>query len=481
MLGMEGFEFGAGSVFTRDESVQCRRHYTIFAMNASQRLVRLSLLLVVAVASAGCLRIETASPQRFVQPDATPSSREHDAVPSGSIWPVRWSDGEAMGAIVPIEGPLSAWAGVRLGADHFLRGDPDDRADAQAVARIAGAEEGYQYVLEGPGCFILQRSDDGRSARSTSSTPNEMFKFVSGREVREKQGFTVVKIERSWFAYYDATTDESRGLLVVAPGLFGVPEPVNDRFVEISQQHGWSVLRLLAPPSRFTEHTKFEIDRQDLSIAAQAIAHELGDRAAETAYAIEAGVQRVHALRPELAERQHVLVGMSGGAIAATTIATRTPDLYDAIVYIAGGSNFLMTNEESNYASWVKAIQFDWGNDIPDRAEREEFMAALNEAYLEHAHLDAYNLAPQMRDKKILMLHGSTDKAVPAQYGDQLWSRLGEPERWVFPVGHELLFITLNAQTVRVMRWLDEHLVEPDHSVDSEPEPKPDAASVTRP
>lgn len=363
-----------------------------------------------------------------------------------------------MGAIVPIEGPLNMWAGVRLGPDHFLRGDVEDLFDAKAVAQLAGAQEGYQYILEGPGCFIMQSADDDRQARTTTSNPDAMFKFVSGRELGDMQGFKLVKIERSWFAFYDAATERARGLLVIAPGLFGVPEPVNDRFVEISRESGWSVLRMLAPPSRFTEHTKFTLDPGNLTPAAVAIADELGDRAAETAYAIEAGVQRVHSLRPNLANMHHVLVGMSGGAIAATTVAVRTPDLYDAIVFIAGGSNFLMTNEGSNYASWVQAIQFDWVGDEPHRTERERIMERLSEAYLEQAPLDAYNLAPQLRDKPVLMLHGSTDRAVPAAYGEQLWERLGQPERWVFPVGHELLFITLNAQTARIMRWLEEHL-----------------------
>jgi fermentation-respiration switch protein FrsA (DUF1100 family) len=119
-----------------------------------------------------------------------------------------------------------------------------------------------------------------------------------------------------------------------------------------------------------------------------------------------------------------------------------------------------MTNEGSNYASWVQAIQFDWVGGEPDRSRRDRVMESLSEAYLEHAPLDGYSLAPQLRDKPVLVLHGSTDKAVPAAYGDQLWERLGEPERWVFPVGHEILFVTLNAQTARIMRWLDEHLPE---------------------
>jgi pimeloyl-ACP methyl ester carboxylesterase len=412
-------------------------------------------LLVAASAPAGCFRIQTASPYRL-QPVSVPEARPtHPTHAPDSVWPDRWTATDRMGAIVPIEGPLSAWIGVRLGPEHYLRGGPEDSTDAEAVAQNAGATTGYQYVLEGPGSFIFERATDGSRGRSTSSDPAEMFKFVSGRSLGTIQSITVVRIERTWMAYYDAATDDTRGLLVLVPGLFGVPEPVDDRFVEMCRQDGWAVLRLLAPPSRFTARATFTIDPLDLGSSARAIARELGDRAAETAYAVDAGVEHVHELRPDLADATHVLVGMSGGAIAAPTVNARTPARYDAVVLIAGGCNFLLTNEYSNYADWVQAIQYDWGEREPTRAERRDIMEKLSKEYLAQAPLDGYQLARLLRDRPVLMLHGKVDRAVPAQYGEELWERLGKPERWVFPVGHELLFLTLNAQTARILDWVD--------------------------
>ena len=426
-------------------------------MFAQRSLIVPAALLVATTLMGGCFRVEAASPLRLTQSEGSSSSASAVAPATGaSIWPKRWSATDAMGAIVPVEGPLSAWAGVRLGPEHYLRGGPDERTDAEAVARIAGTDTGYQYVLEGPGSFIFQRSDGDRKARWTSSSPAEMFKFVSARPLGTMQDITVVSLERTWMAYYDAATEETRGLLVLVPGLFGVPEPVNDRFVEMCREDGWAVLRLLAPPSRFTARSTFRVDEMDLDASAEPIARELGQRAAEVAYAVEAGMQHVLDSHPGLESLPHALVGMSGGAIALSTVHARTPERWDAAVFIAGGSNFLLTNEHSNYASWVQALQFDWGGTEPAAAERAQIMERLGQRYLDAAPLDAYHLAPLLRDKPVLVLHGKTDKAVPAVYGDQLWERLGEPERWVFPVGHEILFITLNAQTARILRWLDE-------------------------
>lgn len=427
-------------------------------MFAERSITVRTAFLLAALLLAGCFRVESASPWRL-ESSTIPAARP--ASPSqapDTIWPERWTVGKAMGAIVTLDGPLSAWRGVRLGPEHYLRGGPEDRADAEAVAKVAGTDTGYQYVLEGPGSFIFERVPEGERGRMTSSAPAEVFKFVSGRSLGSVQGVSVIKIERTWLAYYDAAAPETRGLLVLVPGLFGVPEPVNDQFVELCRQDGWAVLRLLAPPSRFTARATFTIDQTDLEASAGPIARELGDRAAEVAYAVEAGVSHVHDLRPDLSASPHVLVGMSGGAIALSTVHARTPERYDEVVFIAGGSNFLLTNEYSNYASWVQALQYDWGPTEPSTVERRAIMAKLSDAYLPQAPLDAYNLARLLRDKPVLMLHGKTDKAVPAEYGDQLWERLGKPERWIFPVGHEILFVTLNAQTGRILRWVDEHL-----------------------
>lgn len=411
---------------------------------------------LLALASTGCMRIQYAQPQAL---ESAPAAARVASPSIGTnLWPDRLDASGRMGVIRTYSqepASLSHWASARLGPEHHLRGTRVDTADVFALALAARptiiADQEFTYLLEGPGSFIFQHSPDKR-ARVTDSTPEAMLAFVSGRR---GQADSVI-IERTWMGYYDSASEPARGLIVMMPGLFGVPEPVNDRFTELCRQSGWAVLRLLAPPSRFTERVTFKIDREDIEGSARRIADELGQRAAEAAYAVEAGVEHVHGLRPDLVERPHVLIGMSGGAMVLPTVHARTAEQWDAAVMVAGGSNFLLINDESNYAPWVEAMHFDYGQPrLTSRAQREIF-DQVAARYLDVAPLDGYHLAGQMRGKPMLMLHGSADRAVPAKYGDELWERLGKPERWVYPAGHELLFITLNAQTPRVLRWLDE-------------------------
>ncbi|GAB4385312.1 MAG: hypothetical protein Kow0022_10730 [Phycisphaerales bacterium] len=433
----------------------------MLSMRKKRIRLAMRMLGLAVLALPGCVRIqEAAGPVRFGADASATAPRSNGERTAGSIWPKRWSKVPgARGAIVPLDGPLSEWVGVRLGENHYLRSTPLDARDVEALARVAGKNTGYQYELEGPGAFIFKSVEFDWEKRATDSSPDAMFKFISGRPVGSKQGVEEVMIERTWFAYYDAAASTPpRGLIVIVPGLFGVPEPVNDRFVEICRADGWAVLRLLAEPSRYTERVRFEIDLADLDSAAQAIADEFAQRAAETAYAVDAGVRHVHALRPGLRSKRHVLIGMSGGAMASPTVYALDPDRFDAAVLIAGGANFLLINEESNYAGWIKAIDFDWKGAELSADEKTRVMKDLAEKYLARCPLDGYHLAPQMRQTPVLVLQGSNDRAVPAKYGDLLWERLGKPERWLYRAGHEWIFLTLNSVTPQILKWLDERL-----------------------
>lgn len=432
-------------------------------MNRSRLNIPHALLwLLLVLALPGCMVIQPGSVTSTLVAGSSRASVSDDragddAETIDEAWPERWGTGgqHIKGVIEPVEGPLDSWVGVRLGKHHQLRAAEEERA---AMDRLASGEPGaglYRYRGEGPGSYVFVRRFEDRAPESADNPdePAAMFRFISAQRAHETGGVPHLDIERTWFALYDpAPNAEPRGVIVLLPGMFGTPEPVIHTTIRRLRGGGWSVLRMLSHPGRFTQKSSFEIDPSALEAAGADIASVFNQRAAEVAYSVDAAIDHTHTLRPELANQRHVLLGMSGGAMALPTVHARSPQRYDAAVLIAGGANFLRINMLSNYASWIDSVELSWTEGAPARAERERLL----EQYLRHATLDAYHTAPLLEGKPVLVFHAARDKAVPAITGEQLWRRLGEPERWVFPVGHELIFGALPFQLDRMLTWLDE-------------------------
>lgn len=432
----------------------------------------LALLLTPLVALPGCIvRVQHAalagtSPgtdQAYLHAATRTDAPATDDPATPSLpWPDRWGhDAGVRGVILPVEGPLSIWKGVWLGEHHFLRAAQTEYDDAAALAKALAIPSGFRFRTEGPGSFIFARDAayDGPDAKPlpspTATDPAVVFKHVSATVTQTWDKVPGIEIQRTWFALYDPATLEPRGTLVILPGMFGTPEPVINSLVLSMRQRGWSVLRMLSHPSRFTERVEIPVDTTHPEHAAEELADLLTDRAAECAYAAHAAIAHAHTLRPALTERPTVLMGMSGGAIALPTVHALDPDRFDAAILIAGGVNFLRINIESNYADFIDAIHLDWtpnepGLGKPTRAQAD----ALCDAYLQRALLDAEFTAPLLASTPTLIIHASADRAVPAHLGDRLWTLAGEPERWTMPLGHELLFLTLPTQASRLDAWL---------------------------
>jgi len=427
----------------------------------------------LALALTGCMVIQSGSVTSALvsrgSSSAAPSKPE-TAPASNAIaeaWPERWGRaGERVkGVIEPVEGPLDSLVGVRLGEHHQLRAAEEER---DAIARLASGETDvglYRFRAEGPGSFVfVKRRSDPNDPRPVENRvadgagpdePAELFRFVSAQRAEEIGGVPHLEIERTWFALYDpAPNAGARGTIVLLPGMFGTPEPIIHSTVRRLRAAGWTVLRMLSHPGRFTQKSTFEVDPADLEEAGATIAAVFNQRAAEVAFSVEGALGHVHQTRPALETKRHVLLGMSGGAMALPTVYARTPELFDGAIFIAGGVNFLQINMQSNYANWIDSVELDWTDGSPSIADRDD----LIEAYLTHGLLDGAHTAPLLQTKPVLVLHAARDKAVPAASGEELWRLLGEPERWVFPVGHELIFGALPLQLNRLVAWLSEHI-----------------------
>lgn len=373
----------------------------------------------------------------------------------GGAWPVRWGREDSsglQGVARRVEGDVVGWR-ARV---HGVFGPPA-LADDEVALLVEGFGGQARFVAEGRmSCTIRldvrENSENGQGAEGLYDAA-AFYQFVSGQEVEgggEDGGDQVVAVERAWFALYEPFEGEARGVALVMPGLFGTPRPVVDQVVAGLRSRGWVVVRMLAQPSRFTQIEEIEAGIDAIDAVAERVARLSDSRAAECAYAVEGVFSLIEAERPGLVGLPRVAVGMSGGAMTLPAVVARDPGSYSAAVLIAGGANVMAITRESNYRE-AEAITLRWRGGEPGAGALRE----LDSAYLAHSRLDAYHTAEALRGVPVLMIHGSSDRAVPAWTGDLLWERLGEPERWVWNAGHELLFVRLGLQSRRVLDWLD--------------------------
>ena len=391
-----------------------------------------------------------------------------------SVWPARWGadtiqPGDRAGVIVELDHPVSELAPAHLSRFHRLRTGDTEYSDMNALATGMGIDHAYKFQAEGPGCYLFVHSPpvDGEEPKpSKDGEPELFFKYVSAQQSTKvhTSDEDQLELERTWFTYRTPRSEqESIGTILLMPGMFGTPEPVVEGVERFFRSRGWSVLRMLSHPSRFTERTQFGVPPGSEAFIAQRIAEMFDTRTAEAAYAASSATRFVHERYPDDAEKPVVLLGMSGGAMILPTVYSFDPWLYSGGVLIAGGGNFLEINIRSNYAQWIDAIDLDADPSEPEIQKPEKAqLQELSNLYMTMSKLDSLHTAESMQGVPILMLHGSADKAVPASTGDALFEALGKPERWVYPVGHELIFAGLPLQTTKIEKWVREQVIGED-------------------
>ncbi|VAX38353.1 hypothetical protein MNBD_PLANCTO03-1884 [hydrothermal vent metagenome] len=385
----------------------------------------------------------------FTVPICAAQSTSAAAAPESLPWPTRE-------AVLVEEIKVGPWA-LRGVGGLGLGWEAADIADAAAVAEML---DGQKVRFEDEGSIVVRMPEGTLSSTARiAGKPVAAYKFLSA-DAREDG---VVQLQRTWFVLYaPRDTDEEAavsGVVLLLPGMFGTPEPVIDSLVGMLRDRGWHVLRMLTHSSRFTEKAGYTLDPEgDLEGVAGAIADELGDRAVECALAVEAVGGYIAKTRPDIPIATRIALGMSGGGMVLPTIVAREPGAYSAAVFIGAGCDFAAIGMESNYADWIDAVRIGWKGEA-EGSTASEAADRFTELYRQAATFDSYNTAPRMADLPTLMLHGSTDKAVPAALGELLWQRLGEPERWSAPVGHEMLFMAfVPSKTTDLLDWMEEAL-----------------------
>lgn len=471
--------------------------------------------LVLAMGS-GCRSVQLS--HRVVGATHISASTVPDAVErTPSRWPARWGgDERSRGTIIELD-PTEPMRPVHLSRHHQFRSGDIEYADVNQLAADMGIASGFKFKPEAGGSFLFVPNPENKKSWDAdpiqdpgtldkANTPELAFKFVSatklesnqpivfefddpktGKKMKgvmtpmDEQGEEVprvstdedhVELQRTWFYYRGPIDKESRsepvGTIVLLPGMFGTPHMIVSGLEKYWRNQGYGVIRMRSHPSRFTQHEMLAVKKGQESLVARKAARLNDDRVAEGAYATKAALEYVHGLRPELADKPVVLVGMSGGAMMLPTVYAYSPDSYHGAVLIAGGADFLSIAIESNYKKWIDALVFDFKAGTQEvrlntdlGKPTKEQLATLSSVYLEHSKLDAYHTAKELGDIPVLMLHATLDQAVPASSGQLLYERLGEPDRWSYPLGHELIFAGLPTQVTRIDRWITKHIIEP--------------------
>jgi predicted esterase len=410
----------------------------------------------------------TAFGQPAADPPAKPDPFASFPTPKADLpylppqWPSRWGRVEKpiQGVVVDIDTP-----GPRLESTRgFNPTAATDSSDAVALKQvnITNLAPPAKFLYENRGSFAYHPifPKEGEKPARRANDPLLRFRFVSGAmEVsKDGEGFhEAVRLERTWFAAFDPIFEDGadpkpRGTALLMPGLFGTPEGTLGQLTTQLRKHGWVVLRMMSQPSRFTEQVEFELNAgNDLEAQAKHIAEVLGDRAAECAFAAQAAFAHLEEKRPELKNLPRIAIGFSGGAMTLPTVVAREPDRYSASIMVGGGCDYWLMNQKSNYRGLVDAIHEKWDGGEPTAADR----ARLDELYLKNAPLDSYHTAQVLKGKKVLLIQGTADLAVPSPLGDLLWERLGKPDRWLVDgAGHEVLFMMLPQKFEKMMEWL---------------------------
>lgn len=369
------------------------------------------------------------------------------------------------GVIEDIEPPPGSkvlrWSASRAGAPVRAEGQR-----SVPFEKLLGEdwEENFDPQLESRGAllFRFEFSEPGQPARRDDRAAF-YFRYTSARPMREKAEpgtRMLVRIERTWFAFYDPMKKEGeavpeRPIVLFIPGIFGTPEPICNALVNRLRLEGYPVLRMLAHPSRFTQSELYMLSPASFQSGVNEATREIMLRAVECAQSSHDALAHVVERRPELADRKVVGIGFSGGAMVMPAVIALQPDRFSQAVLVGGGADWWLIQDRSNYADWIDALRIAWREPPTEEQERR-----ADEIYLSRNPLDGYHTAALLKDIRTLMIQGNADLAVPSNLGDLLWERAGRPERWLDTHSHESLFLSLPLQFDRLMTWLAQDALE---------------------
>ncbi len=386
---------------------------------------------------------------------ATLCPGDPDVATRAPIWPARAFEAQLgdKGVIIPVGGDPRRYESFQVG---FFMDRPEVPGVAEHAAvlleRVGDVASGVvpgSVRPEGRNALVFEISPAQAAAKPEGGVQTVVFASLRPE---------TLEIERTWMACEpaNATAGDVRGIAVIIPGTFGYPPELYEKWSADLRSRGWSVLRLLSQPSRFTEQILIDVPAGEGPQEGRAFADHADDRTAETAYAVEAGVRFMTERDGRLEGKPRAILGFSGGAILLPAVVARNPGAYETAVLVAGGANAAGISIDSTFMKqFIKSVFFTFqGED--KAADRDEF----EHAYLQQSTLDGYHAAAHFDpDTRVLVVDGSFDKAVPFASSTLMVDRLREsgvtPVRRTYPTNHVMLFMSLGEMVGQVNQWVD--------------------------
>ncbi len=188
-------------------------------------------------------------------------------------------------------------------------------------------------------------------------------------------------------------------------------------------------------------------DEGGVAAAAEVFGKRVDAALADNARAAKAVMVLTRRLHPQLASAPVVVIGFSAGAISTPTVAAAVRP--DAVVIIGGASNAMGIAMGSELTKGGVRVT------CAGRAPSRELVQKLCEAFPGHSKLDAYHTAPMLKSIPVLVVDAGMDTWVPSKYGQELYERLGMPDRLHMALGgHGMLFYFLPGQADRISKWM---------------------------
>ena len=366
-------------------------------------------------------------------------------------WPARAFETElgGKGAVLELPGDPTQYRSMQVGP--FRDGGDEFWHKRQLMAKLGDAAKDIDIEsIKAEGSNSLVFITPGQDAMTQPEGGVQALLFASLRETKP------LELDRTWMAYEPATAEEVDGLAVIVPGTFGYPPELYEKWSSDLRQRGWSVLRLLSQPARFTERVVYEIEGGAGERVGKEFATRADDRTAECAYAVQAAAKWIESKDNRLVGKPRAVLGFSGGSILAPAVVAIEPEKYQTVVLVAGGANAASISIDSTFMKqYIRSVEIKFvsGNRVRSRAEFEA-------GYLEHATLDAYHAVASFEaDTRVLVLDGSFDKAVPFASSTLMFERLEasgvDPIRRTYPSNHIMIFMSLAELMGDVNAWID--------------------------